>query len=220
MTFLFVDHDHHLNPTLPMKEYIHPHPPIPTVAAAEAAAQPKPASGEWTPEYVDCRLLHQAQVPWKTVCAVADAHNAALANANDMWDRASRQADTLAEYLVDAKAELAVAQEQLVAERELRKRWEQQCEQLHTQLAAEKEQREQAEAHFAAMLEVEKKLRKQLAAERNATNKALSLMAEAQIETEGLRKQPAAERERGKQQLIDELKAYMEKENESNNEPE
>jgi hypothetical protein len=34
---------------------------------------------EWTPEYVDNRLLTHAVVPWKIVCRIADAHNAALA---------------------------------------------------------------------------------------------------------------------------------------------
>ncbi len=36
-----------------------------------------------------------------------------LAEKEDLWDRASRQADTLAEYLVDAKAELSVTKTQL-----------------------------------------------------------------------------------------------------------
>ncbi len=40
---------------------------------------------------------------------IADAHNAALAEVNDIWDRASRQADTLAEYLADVKGDLYVA---------------------------------------------------------------------------------------------------------------
>ncbi len=45
------------------------------------------------------------------ICKLRDQ----LVHANDMWDRASRQADTLAEYLVDAKAELRVTQNKLAA---------------------------------------------------------------------------------------------------------
>jgi hypothetical protein len=71
---------------------------------------------EWTPEgtsvlmildeetgdrdYFHCTNERNAKV-------AADAHNAALADLNDLWTRASEQAETLAEYLVDAKAELA-----------------------------------------------------------------------------------------------------------------
>lgn len=106
------------------------------------ANQPKP-TGEWTADYVADRFTIDAS----SAGHIAGAHNTALAaafragasklkfeaedeldqigqlqqqlaDANDMWDRASRQADTLAEYLVDAKADLEVAQEQLAAERE------------------------------------------------------------------------------------------------------
>ena len=52
----------------------------------------------------------------ETVC---EAHNAALQRAiaekDEMWTRASEQAETLAEYLVDAKAEVAVLTDQHTA---------------------------------------------------------------------------------------------------------
>jgi hypothetical protein len=102
---------------------------------------------EWTPEYVRTLLIRSDR---KFEDAIAEEHNAALAaqreiywgkvkgleaylekaakeseqqlaSANDMWDRASRQADTMAEYLVDAKAELSVVKQQLAAERENQK---------------------------------------------------------------------------------------------------
>ncbi len=79
-------------------------------------SQPKPTD-EWT---LVARSLHfnvmcGIKVIYEGVTsesrgqALCATHNAALAEANDMWDRASRQADTLAEYLVDAKGDLSVA---------------------------------------------------------------------------------------------------------------
>lgn len=47
---------------------------------------------KWTPEYVDCRLLKQAVVPWKDVCAVAAAHNAAVKEAYEKGFTDGKQA--------------------------------------------------------------------------------------------------------------------------------